>query len=213
MSQKTKFRVLIVDNEPKVRKYAHRAFRDFHCRFASHPVAAHQIVEQRQRKYPARLPFDLLSCDIHMGPSKTPEYGPVGVHFMAWFHYVFPPIPIICHSDDPERAATIPFAHFVEKLYANDLEFNADEARLRAKALDLLKGPVSFDGVLERVRRLEPRPDLSDLSLSSALLTFVAHAKKHNYLPHLFDFARAGYLSEEILIEILRFCYAPAAAR
>ena len=200
-------RILIVDDRIEVRKYASRAFIDFARWLAPSTEKAAVIVKKAQGSFDIERPFDLLSCDINMPyfENGSKKYGQIGLWFISKFHNDFPDIPIICHSDDQGGAALVPFAHFVEKLYISDQEFNADEALLRACALDILENKMSFEPILRRAQLLEPCIELS-LSSPRKLTVFIRTAKKTQDFSKLFAFARAGYLSEEQLVEILRFC-------
>lgn len=215
-------RVLIVDDHAHVRRYARAAFRDFFRWVAPNTERAAVLVRRAQYRFDLETPFDIVCCDINMpyGQKSFNRTGRIGLCFMSQFHIDFPEIPIICHSDDFAGSQMVPFTHFVEKeplsaiysiIAARDPEqplvrFEANEALLRACALDILEGKISFEHLVAHARERGPCKDISSLSVSTDVMLFIIIAKKYRDFSKLFAFARAGYITDEQLVEILRFC-------
>lgn len=214
-------RVLIVDDHHRVHDYATRAFRDFQRWHALAPREARAIISAQQREHDARKPFDLLSCDINM--SEDGRYGPIGMPLMRWFDGRFTEIPIICHSDDVQSARELSFVHFVMKIGFASKEFNASEARLRARALDLLFGKQDFSEQIKMAQGLGIRANIADLEIPMMLRLYVKHlrenlqalcitirslkklAKPEDPLSDVLELAKAGYIDDATLIEFIRY--------
>ena len=210
-------RVLIVDDHAAVRAYASRAFHDFDRRLAEHPAGAQTTIIRLQSDSVLEKPIDLLSCDINMTDPQTGYYGPIGVEFMRWFHQQFPDIPVLCHSDDVGQASMVPFAHFVSKSGLDMDDYPISRARLRAMALDLLDPLGQYDSknlidlMILRAFRAGPRPNLDGVDHSSLPSLAIDLARESGDYSDVFAFYRAGYLSKETLMEVLRYLHGQTA--